>query len=173
MIEWVVRRIRTHGAPPLDDVLGPDVVLVPLPKSAPFPPSQRNVLWAPQRIAQALVAEGWGRSVEPILARVTPVEKSAFAGAGQRPSPQTHLDSLRITPGLTAPERVVLVDDVVTKGATILAAASLVQDAFPRASVAAFALVRTLGLQPEVERIVDPVVGTIVRNPWAGADRKP
>jgi adenine/guanine phosphoribosyltransferase-like PRPP-binding protein len=80
---------------------------------------------------------------------------------------------MRITPTLAAPLRIVLVDDVVTKGATLLAAASLIHAAFPDTRVEAFALVRTLGLQPEVQRIVDPVVGTITLNPWAGADRRP
>ena len=78
-----------------------------------------------------------------------------------------------VTRGLTAPERIVLIDDVVTKGATLLAGASLVRDAFPGVQVDCFALVRTLGLQPEVDQIVDPVVGTITRNPWGGADRRP
>jgi hypothetical protein len=163
MVEWVVRRIRARGAPPLDEILGPDAVLVPLPRSAPFPPNQKNVLWVPDRIAQALVAEGWGHTVEPMLARATLVQKSAFAESGQRPGPQAHLDSMTVTRGLTAPERIV----------TLLAGASLIRDAFPGIQVDCFALVRTLGLQPEVDRIVDPVVGTIARNPWGGADRRP
>ena len=79
----------------------------------------------------------------------------------------------RVIRGLTAPERIVLIDDVVTKGATLLAGASLVRDAFPGVQVDCFALVRTLGLQPEVGQIVDPVVGTITRNPWGGVDRRP
>jgi hypothetical protein len=173
IVEWVVSRIRARGAPPLDKVLGPDAVLVPLPRSAPFPPNQKNVLWVPNRIAHALVAEGWGHRVAAMLARATLVQKSAFAESGQRPSPQAHLDSMTITRGLTVPARIVLIDDVVTKGATLLAGASLIRDVFPGIQVDCFALVRTLGLQPEVDRIVDPVVGAITRNPWGGADRKP
>jgi len=54
-----------------------------------------------------------------------------------------------------------LVDDVVTKGATLLGAASRLQETYPQAKVFAFALVRTLGFVDDIERIVEPAVGTI------------
>ena len=68
--------------------------------------------------------------------------------------------------------RITIVDDVVTKGATLLAAASLVAEAYPDAEVRAFALIRTMGLVPEIDKIVDPVVGTI-KLIGSEADRKP
>jgi phosphoribosylpyrophosphate synthetase len=46
-----------------------------------------------------------------------------------------------------------LVDDFVTKGRTILAAATVLNRAFPAAQIQAFAVVRTMGLVPEVEKI--------------------
>jgi hypothetical protein len=39
-------------------------------------------------------------------------------------------------------------------------------------TLTAFALVRTMGLRPDVERVVDPCVGTIRRH-GSGADREP
>jgi len=54
-----------------------------------------------------------------------------------------------------------LVDDVITKGATLLGAANRLQETFPQANVSAFALVRTLGFVDDVQRIVEPAVGTI------------
>jgi hypothetical protein len=48
----------------------------------------------------------------------------------------------------------------ITRGATMLAAVSRVMEAFPRAEVRAFALIRTLSDQ-EVERIVAPCTGTV------------
>ena len=54
-----------------------------------------------------------------------------------------------------------LVDDVITKGATMLAAASRLAEIYPRATIVGFALVRTLGFVDDIDRIVEPAVGTI------------
>jgi hypoxanthine phosphoribosyltransferase len=56
---------------------------------------------------------------------------------------------------------IVLIDDVVSKGRTLLAAAMRVQEALPNAQVRAFAMVRTMGLVPDVSRLVDPCRGQI------------
>lgn len=61
------------------------------------------------------------------------------------------------------PRRITVVDDFVTKGATLLAAASRVQEAFPEAEVRAFALVRTKGLVADIESIGEPCEGLITR----------
>jgi hypothetical protein len=61
----------------------------------------------------------------------------------------------------------VLIDDVITKGRTILAVAARLHEAFPNADIRAFALVRTMGLLPDVARFLDPCQG-VVR--WAGGD---
>jgi pyrimidine operon attenuation protein/uracil phosphoribosyltransferase len=68
-----------------------------------------------------------------------------------------------------APERIVLVDDVITKGRTILAAAARLHDAFPNADIRAFALVRTMGFLPDVVHLTEPCQG-FVR--WAGGDAR-
>jgi adenine/guanine phosphoribosyltransferase-like PRPP-binding protein len=59
------------------------------------------------------------------------------------------------------PERIVLIDDVVTKGRTLLAAATRLQEAFPSAQIRAFALVRTMGLIAGVNQLLDPCKGEI------------
>jgi adenine/guanine phosphoribosyltransferase-like PRPP-binding protein len=64
---------------------------------------------------------------------------------------------------LERPRRITIVDDFVTKGATLLAAASRVQEAFPEAEVRAFALVRTKGLVADIESISEPCEGLITR----------
>lgn len=87
--------------------------------------------------------------------------KSAFASPGMRASALRHLESMRIDRVLFRPNSVTVVDDFITKGATALAAASLVKDAFPEAQVRVFALVRTMGLVPNVDRCVEPCVGRI------------
>ena len=60
-----------------------------------------------------------------------------------------------------------------TKGATLLATASHVQQLFPEAEVCGFALVRTCGLVPEIEQIIDPCVGMIRLLPDGDVDRQP
>jgi phosphoribosylpyrophosphate synthetase len=58
-------------------------------------------------------------------------------------------------------EELCLVDDVITKGATLLAAASRLHEMYPHAKIVAFALVRTLGFVEDIERIIEPAIGTI------------
>ena len=74
---------------------------------------------------------------------------------------------------LIGSKRVLIVDDFVTKGATILAGASRVAEAFPDAEVRAFALVRTLGFVPNVESIIDLTVGQITYSEADGPRRNP
>ncbi len=73
---------------------------------------------------------------------------------------------------LVSGQGITLVDDFVTKGNTLLGAASRVAEAYPEIRVSAFALVRTMGLQPEVANIVEPCVG-VIRLRGNGADRSP
>jgi adenine/guanine phosphoribosyltransferase-like PRPP-binding protein len=68
---------------------------------------------------------------------------------------------------LAAAERIVLVDDVITKGRTLFAAAARLRDRFPGADIGAFALVRTLGFLSRVDRVLAPCEG-VVR--WAAGD---
>jgi hypothetical protein len=53
------------------------------------------------------------------------------------------------------------------KDSPLLAAASRVQEAFPGVEVRAFALLRTLGLIPAVQRLLNPCKGQIR---WRGGD---
>lgn len=154
----------------LGEVLGPDVVLVPAPKSSPL---VDGALWPARRIADELVKRGLGSEVIPMIRRAVRVPKSAFAGIGERPTANAHLESFAVDMPLARPSRIAVVDDVVTKGATLLAIASLVMNAFPDADVRVFAMLRTMGLQPEVERILEPCVGTIRLSARGEVERQP
>jgi hypothetical protein len=174
IIEYTVARLREAIAnDEVADLLAPDVMLVPCPRSAPFPPGQRPALWIPLRICEALRAAGFGSQLLPCLERIEAVQKSAFAGPGERPSVSQHIATMRVTETLDRPARITLIDDVVTKGATLLAAASLVAQAFPGADLRGFALVRTMGLVADIERIVEPIIGRITALPTGGTDRRP
>jgi hypoxanthine phosphoribosyltransferase len=72
-----------------------------------------------------------------------------------------HYDSFAIEPIQPPPTQVVLVDDVVTKGRTLLAAAARLKEAYPNTEVRAFALLRTMGLIEGVDQLLDPCVGEI------------
>jgi hypothetical protein len=136
----------------------PASLLVPVPRSSL---SVKEGIWPAYNIASALVRHGIGATVLHCLERVRAVQKSAFAVSGTRPKPIEHYESIRATKMVTDRRSLCLVDDVITKGATFLAAASRLQEMYPEAKVTAFALVRTLGFVDDIERIVEPVAGLI------------
>jgi len=74
-----------------------------------------------------LVKEGLGALAWCGLQRVRAVRKSATAAPGERPSVNLHYESFFFERPATPLERIVLIDDVVTKGRTLLAAASRVR----------------------------------------------
>jgi hypothetical protein len=160
-IEFFVELIAKNISrlPQLNAVLGPDRILIPIPRSAPL----RNLLslWPARRICEALVAQRLGSDVVPLLQRHTAVQKSATASSGQRPKPIDHFNSTRIDSSLLITgTKLTLVDDFVTRGATFLGMYPRVKDAFPNYEISCFALVRTMSFE-EVSEHLSPVRGTI------------
>jgi adenine/guanine phosphoribosyltransferase-like PRPP-binding protein len=62
---------------------------------------------------------------------------------------------------------IVLIDDVITKGRTLLAAAARLRAELPYGEIRGFALIRTQGFVQHVEHLTEPCHG-VVR--WAGGD---
>lgn len=88
--QFVARRMSEELASEaeLRDILTPEAILVPVPRSAPL---TKNGLWPSLRIAEALLQQGFGSRVEDILERVTPVTRSASGfSASERPAPELH-----------------------------------------------------------------------------------
>jgi hypothetical protein len=135
---------------------GADVTFVPVPGHAPLAPGAVSTA---ERIAQALADLGFG-AVSPVLQRATKVTKSAWARGADRPRAGQHFDSMAMERSLIKPRRIVLIDDVVTRGATFLGAASRLQSEITDAEIRAFGLARAI-TDREIEAIRDPVVGTI------------
>ena len=159
MLKYAVRvRQQVAESLPLAGFFGTSDVLVPVPGCAP---SMTEGVWAAKHLAVALVNEGLGGAAWSGLRRVRAVRKSATAAPGERPTVNLHYESFLIEQPAMPLERIVLIDDVVTKGRTLLAAASRVHDAFPGAQIRAFALVRTMGLIPCVQQLLDPCKGEI------------
>ena len=151
---------------PLAAFFLPSAVLVPVPGCRP---ACADLVSSADRLALALLAEDLGVTVCRGLRRVRPVAKSATAAAGTRPTVGAHLSSLSFEADSAAPASVVLVDDVVTKGRTLLAAATCLHAAWPHTEIRAFALLRTLGYAAGVERLLEPCVGRIV---WQAGDAR-
>jgi hypothetical protein len=170
MPRYAVRvRQEVRDAAPLAGYFDESSVLVPIPGCAPNTKDRPSVA---EVLAEALLEEGLGRSLWPGLRRMRAVRKSATAVWGTRPTVDTHYDSFALEACEPSPRHIILIDDVVTKGRTLFAAALRVHAAFPEAQIRAFALVRTMGFVERVDRLVDPCVGRIVWK-WGDACREP
>lgn len=157
--DYAARRLaEEHPASLFDELFAGSPLLVPVPRSS-LP--VEGGIWPASNIAATLVQHGIGAAVLPCLKRVTAVPKSAFAASGSRPKPIDHYQSMQATQMVTDRRTLCLVDDIITKGATLLAAATRLQDTYPQAKVMAFALVRTLGFVDEINQIVEPTIGSV------------
>jgi predicted amidophosphoribosyltransferase len=159
MVKFAVRvQHQAQESPPLAGFFRSDDLLVPVPGSTP---NTCGSTWAAADLADALVRAGIGTMAWRGLHRICPVRKSATAAPGARPTVALHYASFLIDrPPIAAPS-VLLIDDVVTRGRTLLAAATRLQEVFPEAEIRAFALLRTMGLVAGVHRLIDPCKGEI------------
>jgi len=147
-----------------DGLFNADTVLVPIPECQPGKPQRK---WTAHRLATHLRKQGLGGAVWPGLRRARSVERSSTAWVWARPTVQQHYQSFAVIPLTPPPNSIVLVDDVITKGRTLIAAAMRMREAFPDARIGAFVLVRTRGLIPEIQKLLDPCCGEIR---WNGED---
>lgn len=182
---WAARVWEIHRDGAFASIFGADVVLVPVPGSG----VRSRGPWVGERLAGCLAELGLAAAVCTALTRRHAVKKSAFAAAGERPSVRTHYDSfaiqgpggkgsvsgsgqtgsgrsaaavqLGISMNHLAPPRLVLVDDVITRGRTLLAAAARLRRAFPASDIGAFALLRTLEREEALQRNPDPREGWV------------
>lgn len=123
--------------------------------------------------------------VWPVLRRRHAVKKSAFAAAGERPTVLEHyasfaierafcggapIDSCRLA-GEPREQalRLTLIDDVITRGRTLIAAARSLREAFPAAQIRAFALLRTLRPDEMLRQVLDPCEGEVR---WVSGDAR-
>ncbi len=160
-----IRRIgervaEAHAKGEFPGIFGPKVELVPAPRSKP---TKEGALWPAKLICEELVRRGLAAGVSILIARTEPIEKSALhRNAKSRSGPEDHIRTMTMTGETTlfGARQLLIVDDVVTRGATMLAAASVLRQAFREASIAGFAAVRTMS-GVEIDHMLAPVVGSI------------
>ena len=171
MSQWMAETIRQHRATlPFASFFQSNTILIPTPKSSLMQP---GTLWVPERIATALVKLGIGKEVVSCLIRVKPVRKAASSAAEQRPVSSEHYESMEVQGRLSEPDEIVLIDDIVTRGATLLGAANRLADAFPKAHIRAFAAMRTISDPSQFEKSYDPCIGTIMLRASGDTLRRP
>ncbi len=161
--ECIAKILKTDWGTFFRDFFGEDRILIPVPRSSPI---QRGALWPSFRIAQAMEQQSLGR-VRNLIERMRPVPKSSLAPPDQRPTPTNHYESMAVTSKLSiSPQtKIILVDDIITRGHTFMGAAWCLKKVFPEAEIRAFAAMRTVSNEMEFKGVIDPVRGQITYRP--------
>jgi predicted amidophosphoribosyltransferase len=131
-------------------------LLVPVPRSSLTKP---NTVWPARRVCEELLREGFGEDLVPLLIRQTAIPKSA--GNTERLTLAVQVRSLAVQRSLAAPHRLVLVDDVITSGTTMMACALRLARSFPGVPISGFALARVQS-QGDPAHVLDPAHERIV-----------
>ena len=92
----------------------------------------------------------------PCLVRVHSVHKSSSGSSRERLLPKEHYDSMSVEPSLVHPDNILLVDDILTMGSTLLGAANRVAKIYPDACIRGFVAMRTVGRIYKFREVWDP-----------------
>lgn len=151
----------------LPGVFGEVVVAVPMPGHAPRDPDS---LWVPDCLCERMLELGLVGGSEHRLERITPVAKSRGA---VRVAASQHLASMRATSPLRDVARILVVDDVITRGAVGLAAISLLRALLPNCDIRLFAMIRTISAPEDFREMLDPCSGVVALQPDGSTIRYP
>ena len=166
-----VKKEKTWGNPPiftskkiagdvklnLEVFFDEETALVPIPSSSLM---NQNTLWVPQKIAQELENKKLGYYYS-CLKRKIAVEKSAYSSPENRPKAKKHFETISFIPQIKQPKKIVLVDDIITRGATMLGCASILKQKFPDVTIIGFAAIRTISKKEDFKNMVDLCKGLI------------
>ena len=168
-IDW---NARFRGL--LSEFLGRDALLVPVPPHSQVKDYLANRgLWVPDRIAAHMEGLGLGRRLVA-LRREREIPKSSTRLKRTERHPATHYDSLEIASNEDLNgKRVVLIDDIVTTGSTMLGSAWRILNRYPDAQIVGFAAMRTVSDPRKFRGTLDPVAGCIVHNEDCTTSRWP
>lgn len=162
----VLERVREGEFP---GIFGADVTAVPVPSSSLKKPGSLSI---PRDLAVALQEVGLVGEVLDLVERHEALPKSATSRAQDRSKAADHYRSLTVVRNLLPPTAILLVDDVVTRGATLVGTAGRIQEAYPGVPIRAFAAMRAISEPEHFRALVDPVVGVITRK-GASTHREP
>lgn len=152
----VRNHIRTSGA--FASFFSPTAVLVPVPKSTLW---KEGSLWVPDQLARSLIQVGLGARVARLLERTEAIPKAATSISSERPTAHRHYQTLAVQEELASIPDIVLVDDVVTRGDTLLGSANRLRHSYPNVAIRGFAAIRTMSGSSGFKEILDPVTGWI------------
>jgi hypothetical protein len=170
MSEFVAKKLgQKRGSLPFFNLFDANPILVPTPSSSLKKPDS---LWPANRLALALGAE-LGNQVAECLVRIKPLPKSATSAAPNRSTAAQHFGSLQVQELLTEPKSVLLVDEVVTRGATLLGAANRLAESYPYARIGGFVALRAVSNPLEFKHTRESVSGSITMQSGGGTLRRP
>ena len=158
MSQFVAERMRESiNQKPFRNFFNPNVSLVPVPKTSLM---KADTLWVPEKIAEALSRQRLGVCY-PCLKRIKPIPKAAYSEPSERPKAIDHYNSIICQSLIPIPHEIVLIDDIVTRGSTLLGCASKLREFFPDIPIRAFAVFRTISDSSLFKEIEDSCVGEI------------
>lgn len=158
MSRYVVEMIKEKiNNLPFNNFFGDNVSLVPVPKSSLV---QKDTLWVPDKIARSLVNQKLGIYC-PCLERIKKIPKAAFSKSIDRPRAIDHYNSIKVKSILPRPQQIILIDDVVTRGATLIGCASKLNEIYPNIPIKGFAILRTISKPEDFVSIKQPCIGKI------------
>ncbi|MDH3617565.1 MAG: phosphoribosyltransferase [Nitrosopumilus sp.] len=159
MSEYVARGIKKDLEKlPFAHFFAINPVLVPMPSSSL---TKTDTLWVPLNLANALVKNGLGIKVSQCLQRSKPIRKSHAGPASERPKALEHYESMSVQKELSDPAEILLIDDFITRGATSIAAANRLADAYPNANIRVLVVMKTITNPANFKKIYDPCIGKI------------
>lgn len=171
MSQWIAKTLLQNRTKlPFVSYFQQDTMLIPVPKSSLMKP---NTLWVPERIASAIVRVGLAKEVSPCLSRIKSVPKAARSLPKDRPKPTDHYNSISVQKSMDQPGKLLLIDDVITRGSTLLGAANRLSDVFPNTPILAFAAIRTISNPQEFTKIYEPCTGMITLRTSGDTIRRP
>jgi len=152
------RVLDLRDSPEFLGFFGPDVLAIPIPSSSLKQPGSLRI---PYELGLALREVGLVGEVLELAERMSALPKSAASLPGKRSKAIDHFNTVQVTKKLIAPSWILLVDDVITRGATMLGIAGRVMEAYPGIPVLGFAAMRALSQPDPFVRLVDPCRGRV------------
>lgn len=142
---------------PFGNYFGSHVTLIPVPSSSLKNPGD---LWVSSNLARALEDQKLGNVIECIKRKFA-VPKAATSKSNERPTPGQYYQSVEIQLVQSEIKSIVLVDDVITRGATAIGVASKLREIYPNVPIKLFVALRTISNPDEFKSLTDSCVGTI------------